>query len=66
MADYSYKARNQDGSEISGVVVAPTENIAYGILRDKQLTIVDLKEQIIIKSKYQSTTKHHVSYHNEE
>jgi type IV pilus assembly protein PilC len=45
MADYSYKARSQVGELVSGVVVAPTENIAYGILRDKNLFIVDLKEQ---------------------
>lgn len=45
MADYSYKARSQEGELMSGVVVAPTENVAYGILRDKNLFIVDLKEQ---------------------
>ncbi|MDD5040097.1 MAG: type II secretion system F family protein [Patescibacteria group bacterium] len=44
MAEYSYKARNPGGDLISGVVVAPSENIAYGILRDKQLFIVSLKE----------------------
>ncbi len=45
MADYAYKARSQLGELVSGVVVAPTENVAYGILRDKNLFIVDLKEQ---------------------
>jgi len=45
MADYAYKARNKDGEELSGVVVAPNENIAYGILRDKNLTIVSLGEK---------------------
>jgi type IV pilus assembly protein PilC len=45
MADFAYKARNRDGSMTSGVIVAPTENIAYGMLRDKNLIIVDLKEK---------------------
>lgn len=45
MADFSYKARSQAGDLVSGVVMAPTENIAYGILRDKNLFIVDLREQ---------------------
>ncbi|MFA5135068.1 MAG: type II secretion system F family protein [Patescibacteria group bacterium] len=45
MANYFYKARNNQGEMISGVVVAPTENIAYGILRDKKLFIVSLKER---------------------
>lgn len=45
MADYAYKARNKDGEELSGVVVAPNENIAYGMLRDKNLTIVSLGEK---------------------
>jgi len=45
MAEYSYKARSQAGEVVSGVVVAPSENIAYGILRDKRLAIINLKEQ---------------------
>lgn len=45
MADYQYKARNNQGDMVSGVVVAPTEDIAYGILRDKKLFIVSLKER---------------------
>ena len=45
MADYSYRARNKGGELVSGVVVAPSENIAYGILRDKSLFIVSLKEK---------------------
>ena len=45
MADFAYKARNKDGDLSSGVIVAPTENIAYGILRDKNLIIVELKEK---------------------
>jgi len=45
MAEFSYKARNKDGDELSGVVVAPNENIAYGMLRDKSLTIVSLAEK---------------------
>lgn len=44
MAEFSYKARNQGGDLVSGVVVAPSENIAYGILRDRNLFIVSLKE----------------------
>ncbi|MFH1207293.1 MAG: type II secretion system F family protein [Patescibacteria group bacterium] len=49
MADFSYKARSQAGDLVSGVVVAPSENVAYGILRDKNLFIVDLKEQKHLK-----------------
>jgi type IV pilus assembly protein PilC len=49
MAEFSYKARNKEGEIINGVVVAPSENIAYGILRDKRLTIVSLKEQKKLK-----------------
>lgn len=49
MSEYSYKARNKDGDELSGVVVAPNENIAYGMLRDKNLTIVSLGEKKGIK-----------------
>ncbi|MFA6098848.1 MAG: type II secretion system F family protein [Patescibacteria group bacterium] len=45
MANFNYKARNKTGEVINGMVVAPTENIAYGILRDKDLVIVDLKEK---------------------
>ena len=44
MAEFSYKARNQEGGTISGVVMAPSENVAYGILRDKNLFIIALKE----------------------
>ncbi len=44
MAEFSYKARNQGGDLVSGIVVAPSENIAYGILRDRKLFIVSLKE----------------------
>ncbi|MFA6552988.1 MAG: type II secretion system F family protein [Patescibacteria group bacterium] len=49
MADFSYKARSLTGDLLSGVVVAPSENVAYGMLRDKNLFIVELKEQKKIK-----------------
>ena len=45
MSNFSYKARNKDGEILNGVVIAPNENIAYGILRDKNLTIVTLREK---------------------
>ncbi len=45
MAEYAYKARNDDGQTVDGVVVAPSENIAYGMLRDKKLFIISLKER---------------------
>ncbi len=45
MAEFLYKARNQAGNEVSGVVMAPSENVAYGMLRDKNLFIVSLKEK---------------------
>ncbi len=49
MANFAYKARNKDGEIINGIVIAPNENIAYGILRDKSLTIVNLREQKKLK-----------------
>jgi type IV pilus assembly protein PilC len=45
MAEFAYKARDKAGGLTSGVVMAPTQNIAYGILRDKSLIIVELKEK---------------------
>ncbi len=45
MAEFSYQARNSNGDEVGGVVVAPNENVAYGMLRDKNLTIVSLYEK---------------------
>ncbi|XOU94472.1 MAG: type II secretion system F family protein [Candidatus Kerfeldbacteria bacterium] len=45
MANFAYKARNKEGEILNGVVIAPNENIAYGTLRDKNLTIVTLREQ---------------------
>lgn len=49
MSEFSYKARNEQGQTIDGVVVAPSENIAYGMLRDKKLFIISLKEQRVRK-----------------
>ncbi|MFH0804917.1 MAG: type II secretion system F family protein, partial [Patescibacteria group bacterium] len=49
MAEFVYKARNQDSGVVTGVVVAPNENIAYTMLRDKMLTIVSLREQRRLK-----------------
>lgn len=43
MADFAYKARGRDGNLVSGVILAPSENIAYGMLRDKNLVIIELK-----------------------
>lgn len=45
MAEYAYKARGESGQTVAGVVVAPSENIAYGMLRDKKLFIISLKER---------------------
>ncbi len=49
MAEFNYRARDREGAEVNGMVMAPNENIAYGILRDKRLTIVSLKEQKRLK-----------------
>ncbi|MBI5037310.1 MAG: type II secretion system F family protein [Candidatus Kerfeldbacteria bacterium] len=45
MSEFAYKARTIEGQTVDGVVVAPSENIAYGMLRDKRLFIVSLKER---------------------
>lgn len=45
MSDFAYKARGREGDLVSGVIVAPSENIAYGMLRDKNLVIIELKEK---------------------
>jgi len=45
MAVFDYRAKNKDGETVDGAVIAPTENVAYGILRDKDLTIISLSER---------------------
>lgn len=45
MAIFEYKAKNQQGGEAVGVVMAPSENVAYGILKDKDLVVINLKER---------------------
>ncbi len=45
MAIYDYRAKNLGGQTVEGAVVAPSESVAYDTLREKQLTIVSLKER---------------------
>lgn len=42
MAIFDYRARSKEGQSMNGAVVAPSENVAYEILRDRGLTIVSL------------------------
>lgn len=59
MSVFDYRARNEGGVQVSGAVVAPSENVAYNILRDKQLYVVTLKERT--KSAFMETA---LSYFN--
>ena len=45
MAIYDYRAKNLVGQTVEGAVVAPSESVAYDTLREKQLTIVTLRER---------------------
>ena len=45
MAIYDYRAKNLAGQTLEGAVVAPSESVAYDTLREKQLTIVTLRER---------------------
>lgn len=45
MAIYDYKSKSQEGVTVTGAVVAPSENIAYNILRDKNLYVITLRER---------------------
>lgn len=45
MAVFDYKAKNPDGETLVGAVVAPSENVAYGLLKDKELFIISLRER---------------------
>lgn len=45
MAIFDYRAKSTDGETLVGAVVAPTENVAYGLLKEKDLVIITLKER---------------------
>ncbi len=45
MAIFDYKAKSQEGATINGAVVAPSENVAYNNLRDKNLFVISLNER---------------------
>lgn len=45
MAIYDYRAKNVSGQTVEGAVVGPSEAVAYDTLREKQLTIVTLRER---------------------
>ncbi|MEK7631762.1 MAG: type II secretion system F family protein [Patescibacteria group bacterium] len=45
MAIFDYRAKNLQGQTVEGAVVAPTESAAYDTLREKQLTIISLRER---------------------
>ncbi len=42
MAIFDYRTRSKEGQSLNGSVVAPTENVAYEILRERGLTIISL------------------------
>lgn len=45
MPIYTYKARNQDGSVVSGLVEAPSQQSAAKLLREKKLLVTEIAEQ---------------------
>lgn len=52
MAIFNYKVKNRIGENFAGTVVAPSEGVAYGILKDKNFIIVSLKESRKISLKF--------------
>jgi type IV pilus assembly protein PilC len=45
MAIFNYRARKRDGGAVNGAVVAPTQSVAYNILKDRDLIIIALSER---------------------
>lgn len=45
MAVFDYKARSTEGVPANGAVVAPTENVAYDVLKERGLIIISLEER---------------------
>lgn len=45
MPVYDYRAKDNEGSTISGAVEAPTEAVAQDTLKERNLTVVSLKER---------------------
>lgn len=45
MAIYEYKAKNMDGQSVTGVVEAPSENVATDVLKEKALIILSISER---------------------
>ena len=45
MADYNYKAREQNGEIIEGTISAPDENIAVEILHSKSYVVLSLEQK---------------------
>ncbi|MDP3964768.1 MAG: type II secretion system F family protein [bacterium] len=45
MAIFDYKAKDQDGSSINGVIEAPTENVAAELLEDRHYIILSLTQR---------------------
>lgn len=45
MAIYEYKAKNMDGQAVTGVVEAPSENVATDVLKEKALIILSISER---------------------
>lgn len=52
MATFNYRAKDREGNNLSGTVVAPTEMVAYGILKDKNFIIISLKESRKVTFKF--------------
>ncbi len=49
MATFEYKAIDQGGETLTGIVVAASENTAYAMLKDRNLVIVNLKARRQLK-----------------
>lgn len=45
MAIYEYKAKNMDGQSVTGVVEAPSENVATDVLKEKALIVLSISER---------------------
>jgi len=45
MAIFDYKAKDKNGNTVIGAVEAPTENIAYDVLKEQNLVVIALTER---------------------
>jgi len=45
MGVFEYRAKRVEGETVTGAVAAPSESVAYDLLKEQQLTIISLKER---------------------